>query len=63
MPAYMPALLLPLFAAGAYFCLRFGAKQRRHLLRVIGVLFILLSLLSLFYLLLTVLFVEAIQMP
>ncbi len=58
MPAYMSALLLPLFAAGAYFCLRFGAKQRRHLLRVFGLLFLILALLSLSYLLLTVLFVE-----
>ena len=60
MPAYMPALLLPLFAAGAYFCLRFGAKQRRHLLWLLGALFRLLALLSLSYLLLTVLFVEAV---
>ena len=60
MPAYMPALLLPLFAAGAYFCLCFGSKQRRRLLRVLGALLLILSLLSLSYLLLTVLFVEAV---
>jgi len=60
MSAYIPALLLPLFAAGAYLCLRFGVKKRKRPLLVLGALFILLALLSLSYLLLTVLFVAAI---
>lgn len=60
MPAYLATMLLPLFAAGAYFCLRFGAKQRKRLLWTLGALFLILALLSLFYLLLTVLFVAAI---
>ena len=46
MPAYIPALLLPIFAAGAYFCLRFAVKQRKRLLGAFGALLFIFALLS-----------------
>ncbi len=60
MPVYVAVLLLPLFAAGAYLCLRCGAAQNKRLVRTLGALFLILALLVFFYLLLTALFVEAI---
>ena len=60
MPVYIAVVLLPLFAAGAYFCLRFGTKQHKRLLWTLGALLVIGALLVLCYLLLTALFVGAV---